>query len=125
MASCHSCVLNRSRSWSRTMPFRRLSLYLFTALLAASLLHGQVAGRLSGSVVDQTGAAVPGATVNVYLANGHEPVLTAQTNETGVFSFVTVRPETYDIAVEAKGFTRTMLRAVKVSPVQETALSAI
>ena len=52
------------------MPFRRLYLFLSTALLAVSLLHAQVAGRLSGVVVDQTGAAVPGAAVNVYLTAG-------------------------------------------------------
>jgi hypothetical protein len=107
------------------LAIRRLYTLLLAALLAAASLQAQVAGRLSGSVVDQTGAAVPGATVNVFVANGHEPVLTAQTNEAGVFSFVTVRPDTYDIAIEAKGFTRTMLRAVKVSPVQETSLAAI
>ena len=83
-------------------------------MFAATGLHAQVAGRLSGSVVDQTGAAIPGATVNVFVPGGKEPVLSATTNEAGLFSFIAVRPDTYDVAVEAKGFTKSMMRLVKV-----------
>src|SRR5690349_19320884 len=99
------------------MPFRRPFAFLVTALLAATFLHAQVAGRLSGVVVDPTGAAVPGAAVNVYLTGGKEPLLKGETNEFGQFSFAIVRPDTYDVSVEGKGFTRTVLREVKVAPV--------
>jgi hypothetical protein len=107
--------------------FRRLSLLLaaLVCLLAVNPLAAQVAGRLSGTVVDQSGAAVPGASVSVYVAGGKEPVLSGQTNEAGVFSFVTVRPDTYDVAIESKGFTRTLIRGVKVSPVQETSTGPV
>jgi hypothetical protein len=107
------------------MPSRRLYRILFTAVLAANFLHAQVAGRLSGLVVDQSGAPVPGAAVNVYVTGGKSPVLTGQTNEAGIFSFVTVRPDVYDVSVESKGFTRTMVHEVKISPVQETALPPV
>src|SRR5436190_17051345 len=100
----------------------RVFLCLFAALLAAASLFGQVAGRLSGSVVDQTGASIPGATVNVYVPGGKEPVLTGNTNEAGLFSFIAVRPDTYDIVFEAKGFNKTSIRQVKVAPIQETGL---
>src|SRR5436305_1172101 len=107
------------------MHFRRLFTFLVTAFLAATFLHAQVAGRLSGIVVDQTGAAVPGAVVNVFLTGGKEPLLKGQTNESGQFSFVTVRPDTYDVSVESQGFTRVVVREVRVAPVQETSLPAI
>jgi hypothetical protein len=94
-------------------------------MFAATGLYAQVAGRLSGSVVDQTGAAIPGATVNVFVPGGKEPVLSGTTNEAGLFSFIAVRPDTYDIAVESKGFTKSMMRLVKVSPIQETGLPPI
>src|SRR3954468_21809823 len=104
------------------MHLRRLFAFLVTASVAATSLNAQVAGRLSGVVVDQTGAAVPGAAVNVFITGGKEPLFNATTNETGQFSFVTVRPDTYDLSVESKGFTRVVVREVKVAPVQETSL---
>jgi hypothetical protein len=103
----------------------RIVLCLFAATFAGTGLNAQVAGRLSGSVVDQTGASIPGATVNIFVPGGKEPVLSGTTNEAGLFSFIAVRPDTYDIAVESKGFGRAMLRQVKVAPIQETALPAI
>src|SRR3954465_10849573 len=107
------------------MHFRRLFALMVTALLTTAFLHAQVAGRLSGVVVDQTGATVPGAAVNVFLTGGKEPLFKGETNESGQFSFVTIRPDTYDLSIEAKGFTRVMVREVKVAPVQETSLPPI
>ena len=98
---------------------------LFAATFAAAVLNAQVAGRLSGSVIDQTGASIPGATVNVFVPGGKEPVLSGTTNEAGLFSFIAVRPDTYDISVESKGFSRVLVRQVKVAPIQETGLGAI
>ena len=103
----------------------RTLLSLFAAMFAVSGLNAQVAGRLSGSVVDQTGASVPGATVNIFVPGGKEPVLSGTTNEAGLFSFSAVRPETYDISVESAGFTKAMVRQVNVAPQQETGLAPI
>jgi hypothetical protein len=94
----------------------------FVAVFAA---NAQVAGRLTGSVVDPTGAAVPGASVSVFVAGGKEPVLTGSTNEAGLFSFPAVRPETYDVTITATGFNKTTIRQVKVAPLQETGLGDI
>src|SRR5690349_4301399 len=103
----------------------RVQFALLALVLMADAASAQVFGRLSGSVVDQSGAAVPGAAVNVYLAGGKEPLLTAKTNEAGLFILIGVRPDTYDIAVESKGFTKVVLRQVKIEPLQETGLGAI
>ncbi|MEO8370631.1 MAG: TonB-dependent receptor [Candidatus Solibacter sp.] len=103
----------------------RSSVLFLTALFAAGTLSAQVAGRLSGSVVDPTGASIPGATVNVYVPGGKEPVLTGTTNEAGLFSFIAVRPDTYDVVVESKGFNKTAVRQVKIAPIQETGLPPI
>jgi hypothetical protein len=107
------------------MRFRHLALVLLVCLLAVSTVQAQVAGRLSGTVVDQTGAVIPGATVNVFVPGGNEPVLTGTTNGAGLFTFIAVRPDTYDIMVEAAGFTKVSLRQVKVAPIQETGLPPI
>jgi hypothetical protein len=87
--------------------------------------YAQVAGRLSGTVVDASGAAVSPAMVSVYFTGGKEPVLKGTTNDAGIFFFIAVAAGRYDVAVEAKGFTRVVLRDVKVDPVQETGLPPI
>ncbi len=107
------------------MQLRHLALIVLVCLLAVCTVQAQVAGRLSGSVVDQTGAVIPGATVNVYILGGKEPVLTGTTNEAGLFTFIAVSPDTYDITVEAAGFAKVNMRQVKVAPVQETGLPPI
>lgn len=103
----------------------RVRIALLILVLTATGSMAQVAGRLSGSVVDQTGAAIPKATVNVYIPGGKEPVLTGRTTDAGLFILIAVRPDKYDVAVEAQGFMRVVLREVKVDPAQETGLGAI
>ena len=56
-----------------------VSLFLFAALGFA-----QVNGRIAGSVVDPTGAAVPNATVEVKLPGGAQAILASKTNEAGL-----------------------------------------
>jgi hypothetical protein len=103
----------------------RVVLFLAVALSVAFSLNAQVDGRLSGTVADPTGAAVAHAAVNVFVPGGKEAVLSGITNEAGIFSFVAVHPVTYDVFIEAKGFAKTAIRGVKVSPLQETSLGAI
>jgi hypothetical protein len=88
-------------------------------------LLAQVAGRLGGSVVDSTGAAVPNAQVRVFLPGGKDAVLETTTNGAGIFSFIAVRPETYEVEVSASGFASSRATAVKVNPIQETNLPPI
>jgi len=107
------------------MSFQRVSVYCFAAILSMGASFAQVAGRLSGVVVDPSGAAIPGASVNVLASGGKEALLKGRSDEAGVFTFVTVRPGAYDVAVEASGFARLVVRDVTVSPVQETALPAV
>src|SRR5215510_7070992 len=98
---------------------------LFSILTMAAGGFAQVAGQLVGSVVDQSGAAVPGATVSLLLPGGERPILTTTTSSEGFFTFSNVRPETYDLTVEGAGFRKQLLRAVKVDPARETAIPAI
>ena len=82
----------------------------------------QVTGRLSGSVSDASGAPIPNAEVNLILAGGSKPVLATVTTGDGLFSFTNVRPESYDLAIESKGFVKYTLRGVKVDTGRETSL---
>ena len=104
--------------------FRLLNVIALLLLVAIGL-NAQVAGRISGTIVDQTGAVIPGATVNVYVPGGKEPVLTAKSNDAGMFLLIAVRPETYDVGIEASGFGKSFVRGVKVSPLQENSLGQV
>src|SRR2546421_1518239 len=103
----------------------RILAFLLFFILVLAPGFAQVTGRLSGSVTDSTGAAIPNATVNLLLPGGSKPVLTTVTTSEGLFSFTNVRPEKYDVTTESSGFLKYSLRGVKIDPGRETALPAI
>ncbi|MCS6951914.1 MAG: TonB-dependent receptor [Bryobacterales bacterium] len=105
---------------------KRLQLTLLAAVVAVCVpLSAQDTGRLSGSVIDPTGSAVPGAKVELYLAGGASPVLATSTTSEGLFSLIGIRPGFYDVAVEAPGFRKQTLRQIKIDPGRETSLPPI
>src|SRR4051812_31103047 len=101
------------------------SAVLAFALLATSLTHAQVASRLTGSVQDPSGAAVPAATVDVYLPAGAKPIVTTNTTTEGLFAFVSIPSGTYDVIVTAAGFRKHTERGVILTPATETAMAGI
>jgi hypothetical protein len=62
-------------------------------------------GLISGTVVDAKAAAVPGASVRV-TDQLTETGRTTQTDENGDFAFPELRPGTYTLLIEKKGFER-------------------
>jgi hypothetical protein len=97
-------------------------------LLAVSLFFtvapafSQTTGRLTGTVTDPTGAAVPGAQVSLMLPAGTTAVVTTATNAEGMFDFTALRPVFYSIVVDSRGFSRFSLGNVKVDAARQTTL---
>jgi len=85
----------------------RLLLVTFTLLLCSVCAMAQTtAGRILGTVTDQSGASVAGAKVVVTdVQRGSSRTLT--TDESGGYSAPDLQPGTYKIRVEAKGFKTT------------------
>jgi hypothetical protein len=83
-------------------------------------LRAQFSGRVTGSVVDSSGAAVPGAEVDLLLAGGKRPLLTVKTSSDGLFHFIGVRPADYDLTVDSKGFVKAVVRNISVDAAKET-----
>ena len=78
-----------------------LSLFVLCVSLSA-FAQTSTTGSLEGTVVDQAGAAVPGATVNVSGSN----LISAQsvtTDDSGHFRVNNLPPGRYLVAVEAAG----------------------
>ena len=81
-----------------------LHLLAAIAVLCAAPLWGQVeVGRVTGTVTDQTGAVVNGATVT--LTNIATGVIATQNTSNGVYTFIAVQPGTYSVRIEAAGFS--------------------
>ncbi len=92
------------------------------ALISAALLGvvpgGTAAQELYGSVVgtvqDNTGGRIPGATIAITNRDTNL-VLTTVSNETGAYTFTNVLPGTYDVKVTLQGFKEFVQQRVPVT----------
>ncbi|HZY60972.1 MAG TPA: carboxypeptidase-like regulatory domain-containing protein, partial [Edaphobacter sp.] len=84
------------------------SVCVFVAFLLAFLcpsLHSQTLDTsILGTATDNTGAVLPGATVTV-LSTSTGIKKTAVTGSEGQYAVTYLAPGTYDVTIEAKGFT--------------------
>lgn len=90
--------------------FSRVFCVIFvSALLAGTALAQSGTSTIRGSVKDQTGAIIPGATVNLKNpATGFDRTTTATDN--GVFSFASIPPGRYVLEVSAPNFKKAIIR---------------
>ncbi|MGZ5127767.1 MAG: carboxypeptidase regulatory-like domain-containing protein, partial [Burkholderiales bacterium] len=83
------------------------------ALLFAIPATAQSAtGEIHGVVTDPTGAVIGSA--NIVLASSDGATTTATSGHDGSFQFSAVRPGTYTLVIEAKGFATTTLDSIEV-----------
>src|SRR5262245_2781379 len=100
---------------SSTWGLHRATTVLVLALLAfpAWTLAQTSMGGVSGTVKDSTGGVVPGATVR--LVNEATGVSVEHlTNDAGFYSFVNIRPGTYNLTIELTGFNKAQVAAFTV-----------
>ena len=88
---------------TRAAYFTFLMLAVACLLTAKSLAQGETTSAIIGEVSDVSGAVVAGATVTI---TNHETGLkrSAKTNDAGRFNFPQLKPGTYSVTVEARGF---------------------
>ena len=90
---------------------RYLAAFCILFILGSGRALGQGLARISGSVTDATGAAVPGATiVATRLATGEKS--TATSNGEGGYVFPSLAPAEYDLEVTASGFAISLRKSV-------------
>jgi hypothetical protein len=91
----------------KTKVFLTLLTILVSAIFVGTINAQSGTSTINGTVTDQAGAAVPGATVRLTNpATGFNRTTTS--NEQGVYSFPSIPPDTYRIEVEASSFKKTV-----------------
>ena len=82
---------------------RKSIVFILLVLSLGPLTWGAVTGRINGTVKDQTGAVIPGATVTVTnAAQGTQT--TALSDSKGAYAFPSLPVGRYDLKVDAPGF---------------------
>src|SRR5437016_3724225 len=83
---------------------------LLTLVSAVALQAQTATGEVNGTVTDPNGAAVPGAMVKL-INQATKGETEATTNQSGYFTFVNLRPASYTLMVETKGFKKSLTNA--------------
>ncbi len=102
--------------------------FLFCSLvfsLSPSRVAAQVVrGSISGSVVDQSGAAVPDAAIRA-TSKDTAHVFTATTESSGLFHIALLPVGSYNLEVSKSGFRKLALSNVEVSAAKDTGLGSL
>jgi Carboxypeptidase regulatory-like domain len=94
------------RSLKRTRLLGWVGAVVFAGAALVSTAYGQAyLGTVNGTVTDQTGAAIVGAQVQVIDENTHF-ISPATTNNAGLYTVPYLMPGTYDVKVQAAGFSK-------------------
>src|SRR6476620_3252052 len=113
-------VRRRSRGGGMRMKtwFARGTLFALTVLMSVLMAAPAVAqvdtGTLLGTVKDQSGAVLPGATVTI-THEGQGITLTTVTRADGTFIFTPIRTGAYTVETEFPGFKKGVRRGIPVA----------
>ena len=109
---------------SGTKAIRRWAAAALLVLSALPAAAQTTAGGVSGTVHDEQGAVIPGATATL-TSNTRGTVLTAAINRSGDFVFATVPPDTYMLSVRADGFKAVERKNVVVNANDKLSLGTL
>jgi hypothetical protein len=99
------------------LSFWIIAIVLATGLITASLCAQSWSSNLEGTVTDPSGAAVPGARVELRnTATGQ--VRQSQTSELGFYTFPVVPVGTYELRVNKEGFANRVLEGLTIQVAQ-------
>src|SRR5882762_96223 len=98
---------------------------LVLALSVTGLARGQGSSTstVAGTVTDQKGAAVPGASIELSNSANNES-RTQTTSDTGYYTFVSVPPGEYKVVIKKSGFRTTSIGPVGVQVGKSSTLDA-
>src|SRR6201993_1869554 len=105
---------------STSSPLRTVSMFV-CILLSAAMAHAQYRASLRGTVTDNQGAVVPGATVTLVNTDTNQK-LVSTSDSNGIYNFNALPPAPYRITAEHDGFKKKVLEHVVIIPEQLNAL---
>ncbi|RPJ61430.1 MAG: carboxypeptidase regulatory-like domain-containing protein [Acidobacteria bacterium] len=88
---------------------------MLSALLCEAALAQEVTGSITGTIVDSSGGAIPGATVTL-LSEQTGATRTVVTDDMGDFVFAAVRPGIYTVTAEMPGFKKLQKQGFELTP---------
>jgi hypothetical protein len=91
------------------------NVFLGVFLVSSSAAFAQVNGSIAGTVADQSGSAIAGATVKV-ISESTNAALTQTSDTDGNFVFTAVAPGIYTVAAERSGFKKFQKQHVELTP---------
>src|SRR5260370_13743589 len=97
----------------RTMRVLLAVVCVFCLVPVCAMAQTSSSSPVTGTVSDQKGAVVPGATVELRNTATNE-TKTQTTNDAGVYTFPSVPPGTYRITVSKPGFRKSVIAAADV-----------
>ncbi len=98
---------------------------LALAALATATCWGQTSsGRLSGTLLDPSGAAIVGAQITIR-SESSGAVSLLVTDASGAFHAVSLLPGLYTVEADVEGFRRQVVQGVKVNIAKETSVPPI
>jgi hypothetical protein len=97
-----------SKAWAR------VCLFVFVALLSSGSAWAQTNGTIRGTVVDQSGAVVPGVVISVVLT-GTDATRVVTSDKDGAFDIPELAVGNYDLTAEAKGFKKFVSKDIPVT----------
>jgi hypothetical protein len=98
--------------------------FLLAAVFALTTANAQLAGKgaVSGTVLDPTGAAIPGATI-VATNNATSVSTTTTSTSAGDYNLSTLDPGIYTVVVTAPGFEKLIQKDVHVNALESQSFS--
>jgi len=104
-------------SWRRFIGVLALA-FVVRSVGPAFAQGGGTAASISGTVVDSSGAVLPGADVKVK-NDGTTAQFTTVTAENGTFAIPGVQPGTYTVTISLMGFKTAVVKPVVLNPMSE------
>ncbi len=116
------CLRVRDKS---VLGVRLLPVFVVVLMAVCSyrLAQAQTAGTITGTVTDESGAVVPGATITITNEGTGTVARTVQSNDSGTYVAEALPVGTYQVAVQASGFARAVRSGIVLNVADRLAIN--